>query len=278
MAVTISVYSRKGGIGKTTSCVNIGADLAVFEKRVLLIDADSQSHTTFMLFGNNEDFYPDGDYNAKSLYDFKDVIEKEIPVKDAIYSFTFKGHKSHKKESRIYSMDVIPGSKMLNEISVSSFQVIKETLKDIQDDYDYILIDCPPTWDIMTAAALTASDYVIVPIQSNDQFSLDGYGQTLDHINQLIESGENKNLEVLGVFLTKTKPYRKAHQKFISDIQAVSAEIRLFETGIRESEQPVINSIESNRPLCDISYSSAAAETYYSLAREIDERVSSKKR
>lgn len=273
MATVLTFFTRKGGVGKTTSCVNIGADLAMQGRKVLLIDADSQCHTTFILYGNDEEFYPDGNYDAKQVADIKDVIEKTVSAEDAIRTYTFRGHKPSERKSAEYSMDIIPGSKKLAETAISSLQATKEALAGIRIHYDYIVIDCPPGWDTMTATMLAASDYILVPIQSNDQLSLDGYGKTLDHISEMVNSGENSSLEVLGVFLTKTKPYRKAHRSFISDIESISSEIRLFKTGILESEQPVINSIESHKPLCEVSHNSHAAKTYYELAQEIDSRI-----
>lgn len=273
MGSVISIFSRKGGIGKTTSCVCIGNAFALQGKKVLMVDADAQCSMTLYFFGNDEALYPEGEYNANNGSNLKTVLEDGVPVTDAILEYRFTGRKpgdKHRKECRV---DILPGDRSLEDSSLPDFHVLAGVLDSLRNKYDYIILDCPPAWNIVTASVLVASDYILIPLMSNNRACLDGYGLTLNHIMDIINSGENPDLTILGSFLTFTKPNRKAHKRFAEDLTGVSADIGLFDTVIRDSEQPIQNSWDECKPLWSLNPHSVAAECYYELAEEIDERI-----
>lgn len=183
MGKIIAVANQKGGVGKTTSTVNISAILAKKGKKVILIDADPQGNATSGLGIEKDD--------VKSLYD---VLVNEEPMEETL------------EETSIKNLKVCPSNINLAGAEVELVSLIsreyrlKEQLEKIKEDYDYILIDCPPSLGLITLNAFTAADSVLIPVQC-EYYALEGLGQLINTIN-LVKKHLNKSLEIEGAILT----------------------------------------------------------------------------
>ena len=209
----ITVTNQKGGVGKTTTAQHLAIGLKSKGYRVLLVDADQQTNLSYALNWN---------YNM-SLYE---AITKRVPVRDTIF------HSSQ--------CDVIGGSIQLANADkefcdTGKEYLFKETLEELKDDYDYIVIDTPPALGTVTVNALTCSDSVIIPAQS-DVFSLTGLGQ-LNNLINTVKKYTNPNLKIKGVLLTKYNDRTILNKNLRNTMQTASEQIgsKVFKTTIREA-------------------------------------------
>lgn len=184
MAKIISFSNQKGGVGKTSTCVNLSASLALKGKRTLLIDIDPQGNaTTGLGFSKSE--------LKNSIYN---LLIDEIPTTSAIYQTALK------------NLDLLPASIDLAGAEVELVYVknrekrLREKLNEVKDNYDYIMIDCPPSLGLLTINALSASDSVIIPIQS-EYFAMEGLSQLMNTI-KLVVMHLNPDLKIDGVVVT----------------------------------------------------------------------------
>ncbi|MAV13998.1 MAG: chromosome partitioning protein ParA [Flavobacteriaceae bacterium] len=184
MGKIISISNQKGGVGKTTTSVSLAAALGILEKKILLIDADPQGNASSGIGVNSEDF-------KLSTYDL--ILNKCIP-RDAII------------KTNSPNLDLIPANIDLVAIEIELVDVdkreyiFKDVLKSVKNDYDFIIIDCPPSLGLITLNALTASNSVIIPIQC-EYFALEGLGKLLNTIKG-VQQVHNKDLEIEGILLT----------------------------------------------------------------------------
>lgn len=184
MGKIISVTNQKGGVGKTTSCVNLAAYVANAGNKVLLIDVDPQGNACSTLGVEAEK-------GQNSVYE---VLTGDVNIKDAIYPSVLKG------------LDVIPSNVDLAGAEVELVyadkreEILKGALKEIEDNYDYIFIDCPPSLGLLTVNALTATTSIIIPIQC-EYFALVGLSQLMNTV-RLIKKVLNPTIEIEGVLLT----------------------------------------------------------------------------
>lgn len=184
MGKIISVTNQKGGVGKTTSCVNLAAYVANAGNKVLLIDVDPQGNACSTLGVEAEK-------GQSSVYE---VLTGDVNIKDAIYPSVLKG------------LDVIPSNVDLAGAEVELVyadkreEILKGALKEIEDNYDYIFIDCPPSLGLLTVNALTATTSIIIPIQC-EYFALVGLSQLMNTV-RLIKKVLNPTIEIEGVLLT----------------------------------------------------------------------------
>jgi len=183
MGKVISVANQKGGVGKTTTTVNLSTLLAKKGKKVLLIDTDPQGNATSGLGVTKE--------LENSVYD---ILVGEIGFDETIQETAIKNLKICPSNISLAGAEVELVSMMSRE------QRLKTKLDVIKDQYDYILIDCPPSLGLITLNAFTASDSVLIPVQC-EYFALEGLGQLLNTVN-LVKKHLNKNLEIEGALLT----------------------------------------------------------------------------
>ena len=183
MGKIISVANQKGGVGKTTTTVNLGTILAKKGKKVLLIDADPQGNATSGL-GVEKDV-------EKSVYD---ILVNDTEVEEVCEDTMIKNLKVCPSNINLAGAEVELVSMMSRE------QRLKEKLMKVKDEFDFILIDCPPSLGLVTLNAFTASDSVLIPVQC-EYFALEGLGQLLNTIN-LVKKHLNKGLYIEGALLT----------------------------------------------------------------------------
>lgn len=213
MAVTIVLTNQKGGVGKTTTAAALAAGIHNEGKKVLAVDLDPQGNLGFSL-GLNID-------ESLTMYE---VLNEKCLIKDAI----------HETEA----CDVIPSNILLSEAEIS-FQkenrqvLLKESLKAVQNEYDYIIIDTPPSLNILTLNAYAASDYLIIPMAS-EILSLVGLIQLKDTVS-VVQSKVNPQLKVLGILLTKYNKRTRLAADVLEMAQAVSEQTGtiVFDTKIR---------------------------------------------
>lgn len=184
MGKIIAFANQKGGVGKTTTCVNLSAYLARAGKKVLVVDVDSQGNaTTGLGIDKNLDIF--------TLYD---AISGEVEITEVI------------QKTKIRNLDIIPSTVELAGAEIDLVQmknrehVVKNLLDSVKASYDYIMLDCPPSLALLTVNALTASDSVLIPIQC-EFFALEGLSQLMNTI-RLVKKHLNPNIDVEGVILT----------------------------------------------------------------------------
>lgn len=248
MGKIISVANQKGGVGKTTTTVNLSTILAKKGKKVLLIDTDPQGNATSGL-GVSKDV-------ELSVYD--------ILIGDTEFDETLQ-------ETAIKNLKVCPSNISLAGAEVqlvsmmSREQRLKTKLDKIKDQYDYILIDCPPSLGLVTLNAFTASDSVLIPVQC-EYFALEGLGQLLNTVN-LVKKHLNKNLEIEGALLTMYDARTNLSNQVVKEVKKYF-EDKVYKTviprNVRLSEAP-----SHGMSIIDYDPRSRGAEEYEALAKEV---------
>ncbi len=184
MSKVIAVFNQKGGVGKTTTNVNLSACIAVRGRKVLVVDIDPQGNTTSGLGIDKKEL-------KKTIYD---VLIGEAKAEEVI------------TQTAVENLSIIPSSVQLAgaEIELTGFEerekMLKKALEGIKDEYQYVFIDCPPSLGLLTINALTAADSVLIPIQC-EYYALEGVGQLMNTI-WLVQRGLNPDLKVEGVVLS----------------------------------------------------------------------------
>jgi len=253
MVQVISIVNQKGGVGKTTTTVNLAAFLAEKKKRTLVIDLDPQGNAT-SAFGIDK---------MKMELSVYDVLVNEEKMKNVII-----------KEKRPF-LDVCPtninlaGAEVELVSAVSREMSLSRALAEVQDEYDFVLIDCPPSLGLLTLNSLTASKWVMVPIQG-EYYALEGLTQLVDTIN-LVKKKLNPSLDIFGVVITMYDRRTQLAKQVVSEVQSYF-EDKVFKTviprNVRLAEAPSFG-----QTIAEFDSHSRGARAYKDLAYEVIRRA-----
>ena len=249
MGKVLAIANQKGGVGKTTTAVNLSASLAKLGKRVLLIDIDPQGNTTSGI----------GVAKSDVEYCVYDILIEDESIENVILLT---------KQENLYivpSTISLAGAEIELVSTISREHRLKQALKDVRKQFDYIVIDCPPSLGLLTLNALTAADGVLIPVQC-EYYALEGLSQLLSTV-RLVQKHLNKELQIEGVLLTMLDARTNLGLQVIEEVKKYFREKvyhSIIPRNVRLSEAP-----SHGLPVSLYDERSRGAETYLELAREV---------
>ncbi len=250
MSRVIAIANQKGGVGKTTTAINLGASLAVAEQRTLVVDIDPQGNATSGLGLENREERP-------TVYD---VLVDKRPVEECIA-----------RSVHFDTLDLLPSTRDLVGAEIELVgagdreSVLRAALEPVREQYDFILVDCPPSLGLLTLNTLTAADSVLIPIQC-EFYALEGLSQLLNTV-RLVQKGLNPRLEIEGVLLTMYDRRLNLSKQVADEAHEYFGE-KVYETtiprNVRLAEAPSFG-----QPIVHYDVLSAGAQSYLALAKEV---------
>jgi chromosome partitioning protein len=258
MGKVISLVNQKGGVGKTTTSINLASSLGYLGKKILLIDLDPQSNSSTGLGINKSEL------NC-SIYE---VINGTCDIKDSIIKTRFKNLSIIPSMINLAGVDIELVQKSFKNEDFKIGDQLKMQIGSIKDNYDYIIIDCPPSLGLLTTNALAASDSVIIPVQC-EYFALEGVTQLLNTII-LTQNKINPMLDIEGVLLTMLDGRTLLGLEIVEDVRKFFKE-KVFNTIIPRLVR-LVEAPSHGKPIIEYDPQSRGAEAYINLAKEVIER------
>ena len=252
-AIMVALVNNKGGVAKTTSAVNLAAGIAAEGLRVLLCDLDAQGSASLSLGLSRADLSPGA----------AEAILEGLPIREAI------------RPSSVKNLDILPGSMALASADLvladvkGRESVLKDKLKSIMADYDFVVLDCPPSLGLLTVNALTAADFFIIPL-TPDYLALEGLVNLLEAVEK-IRSGIGKTADLLGILLTLADRRLNVTEE-IGNIIREHYEDLVFKTEIRVNVR-LKEAPSFGKTIFDYDAKSAGAEAYRALTKEVLHRM-----
>lgn len=279
MAIKIGVYNRKGGIGKTHSCINIGACLAMKGCKVLLLDADSQCNLSMFFFGDNDEIFSYEEGGAVIRQDrvtLYSVLEEDENIYNAIYKtkhYSIRRKLQSKFRKYDFDLDVLIGSPQMDTVDVTDPEYLSKKLSIIEKEYDFILIDFPPSFTSLITVYMIACDYILVPAKLGETTSIAGYFDVVKKVYGLNNSKLNTSIHLLGLFYTMAMDYKKNQKSQYSESIENEASFSLFRTYIHTDYAANVLSETSGDPFVVCAPQSICTKDYMKLTEEIVERI-----
>lgn len=256
MARVIAIANQKGGVGKTTTSINLAASLAVMEKKVLVIDADAQANTTSGL-----------GFDVKSVKtSIYECMVNEADPKEALLQCEIKNLYVLPSHIDLVGAEI----EMLNMSDRE--KIMRKMVDKLRDDFDYILIDCCPSLGLITVNALTAADSVVIPVQC-EYFALEGLGKLLNTI-KIIQKRLHPNLEIEGFLLTMYDGRTLLSKQVLEEVKKHFQDMvfnTLIVRNVRLSEAP-----SHGKSVIEYDAASSGAQNYMNLAKEILDKYENK--
>lgn len=249
MGKVFAIVNQKGGVGKTTTAINLAASLALAEKEILIIDSDPQGNSTSGLGINRDDL-------TKNIYD---VYAEKSEIKEVIV------------QTEINHLNIIPSSIDLLAVEVELVEktdrerILQKALSGIREDFEYIIIDCPPSLGLITLNALVAADSLIIPVQC-EYYALEGLGM-LTRTIRMVRNAFNPDLSVKGILLTMFDPRNSLSRQVAEEVKkhfADSVFTTIIPRNVTLGEAP-----SYGKPALLYDYRSKGAQSYLELAKEM---------
>lgn len=255
MSKVIALANQKGGVGKTTTTINLASNLARRGEKVLVIDLDPQGNTTSGL-GVDKSTLENSTY---------ELIVENIPVNDCIIELKYENTKGKRRLSLLPSKVDLAGA----EVEIADFEkkeyILRYRISCIREEYDFVLIDCPPSLSLLTVNALTTADSVLIPVQC-EYYALEGLAQLLETI-QLVKERLNESLEVEGLVFTMYDSHTNLSKQVVEDVKE-NLDLYIFKQpiprNVRLAEAP-----SYGEPVDIYDWKSNGAKAYKKLAGEL---------
>ena len=251
MGRVIAIANQKGGVGKTTTAINLSSALTKFGRKVLLLDMDPQGNAGYGV----------GVDSSSAKKTMLGVLRKDYPAREAIVPTSFG------------QLDMIPSGLPLASLEADLYQnpvdhpflLLREAMEEVAKDYDYVIIDCPPSLGLLSLNALSFSDAVLIPVQC-EYFAMEAVAAILSTISQ-IQKKENPNLKIEGFLLTMYDSRTQLGTEIASEVRKLFKE-NTFLVSIPRN-QSVAESQARQQPVTTFRPTSSGAHAYFSLAREV---------
>lgn len=275
--ITIAIYNQKGGVGKTTTAINLAANLANdYNKKVIIVECDQQHNASTLFF---PEIYTYSEKNLIPLNTLTDAVTEKKRVEECIYtSIPFPKYKYHfsrnnkdfkrDKTTESYTLDIIPADRTLSEINYDSINLLKNCLDTIKDSYDFVILDMPPAYSDWSVICLTATDYVLVPMDGTASYA--GYSELLRLVNDIKKSNYNPNLEILGAFANRLSSIRSFDRYKIEIFSNLGDTFMATMIPNRAEIEPCEL---YGLPLCSYKKKSKAMLDFHNLAKETLQRL-----